>query len=119
LVQAVPLAVLLLARIVTWRLWRVRLGPEAALPALRAIDANAPVLQWAGTAAPLAALALAAVMAQAPTLQATLLALAGLLAAVAGGSLKATLVTRTGYQHGYSLPRMPVRGVPRTAPVKE
>ena len=37
----------------------------------------------------------------------------------AGWSLKFTLVTRTGYQHGYSLPRMPVRGVPRTAPVKE
>jgi phenylacetyl-CoA:acceptor oxidoreductase 26-kDa subunit len=119
LVQAVPFAVLLLARGVLWRLWRVRLGHDAALPALRAIDRNAPFMQWAGIAVPLAALALAAVTAAMPALQATLLALAGLLATAAGGSLKFMLVTRTGHQHGYSLPRMPVRGVPRTAPVKE
>jgi phenylacetyl-CoA:acceptor oxidoreductase subunit 2 len=119
LVLAVPFALLLLARVVLWRLWRLRLGPEAALPALRAIDANAPVMQWVGTAAPLAALALAAVTPLLPALESALLALAGLLAAGAGGSFKFTLVTRTGYQHGYSLPRMPVRGEPRTAPVKE
>jgi len=119
LVLALPFAALLLARAVLWRLWRVRLGRDAALPALRAIDANAPFLQWAGTAAPLAALALAAVTASMPALAATLLALAGLLATAAGWSLKYMLVTRTGHQHGFSLPRMPVRGVPRTAPVKE
>jgi phenylacetyl-CoA:acceptor oxidoreductase subunit 2 len=119
LVQAVPFALLLLARAVVWRLWRVRLGQDAALPALRAIDRNAPFMRWVGIAAPLAALALAAVTAAMPALEATLLALAGLMATAAGWSLKFTLVTRTGYQHGYSLPRMPVRGVPRTAPVKE
>ncbi|MEJ8835014.1 hypothetical protein [Ramlibacter sp. AN1133] len=119
LVLAVPFAVLLLARAVLWRFWRVRLGPDAALPALRAIDGNAPVMHWAGTAAPLAALALASATASMPALETSLLALAGLLATAAGWSFKFTLVTRTGYQHGFSLPRMPVRGVPRTAPVKE
>ena len=119
LVQAVPLAVMLLARAIVWRLWRLRLGDDAAPGALRAIDGNAPVMQWAGVAAPLAALALAAVTPAAPILETTLLALAGLLATAAGWSLKFTLVTRAGYQQGYSLPRMPVRGVPRTAPLKE
>jgi len=116
LLLALPLAALVLARAGLWQLWRVRLGQDAPPPALRAIDAQAPVLLWAGTAAPLAALAVAAATGSIPLLQATLLALAGLLAAGAGGSLKFTLVTRTGYQHGFSLPRMPVRGVPRTAP---
>jgi phenylacetyl-CoA:acceptor oxidoreductase 26-kDa subunit len=116
LLQAVPLAALVLARAVLWRLWRVRLGVDAALPALRAIDHNAFMLQWAGTAAPLALLALAVASAPGSLLQSVLLALAGLLAAVAGATLKFTLVTRTAYQHGYFLPRMPVRGVPRTAP---
>jgi phenylacetyl-CoA:acceptor oxidoreductase subunit 2 len=116
LLQAVPLAALVLARAVLWRLWRVRLGEGAALPALRAIDAHAPVMLWAGTAAPLALLALAGVSTAGSPLQFVLLALAGLLAALAGATLKFTLVTRTAYQHGYSLPRMPVRGVPRTAP---
>lgn len=115
LVQAVPLAVLVVARMLLWRLWRVRLGADAALPALRAIDRNGRVLQWTGTAAPLALLALAAASGTTPLLQSVLLALAGLLAAAAGATLKFTLVTRTAYQHGYSLPRMPVRGVPRTA----
>lgn len=115
LLLALPLAALLLARAGLWRLWRARLAQDAPPPALRAIDAQAPVLLWAGTAAPLAALAVAAAAGSIPLLQATLLAGAGLLAACAGGSLKFTLVTRTGYQHGFSLPRMPVRGVPRTA----
>jgi phenylacetyl-CoA:acceptor oxidoreductase 26-kDa subunit len=119
MVQALPLAALLLARALLWRLWRVRLGANAAPPALRAIDANAPVMRWAGIAVPLAALALVALGALPPALEATLLALAGLLATAAGWSLKFTLVTRTGYQHGFSLPRMPVRGVARNAPVKE
>ncbi|GAB3655652.1 DmsC/YnfH family molybdoenzyme membrane anchor subunit [Ramlibacter alkalitolerans] len=119
LVQALPLAALLLARALLWRLWRVRLGSDAAPQALRAIDANAPVVRWAGIALPLAGLALATLTASAPAFQATLLALAGLLATAAGWSLKFTLVTRTGYQHGFSLPRMPVRGVARNAPVKE
>ncbi|HET8748099.1 MAG TPA: DmsC/YnfH family molybdoenzyme membrane anchor subunit [Ramlibacter sp.] len=119
LLLALPLAALVLARAGLWRLWRVRLGQDAPLPALRAIDAQAPVLLWAGTAAPLAALALAALTGSLPLLQATLLAAAGLLAAFAGGWFKFTLVTRTGYQQGFSLPRMPVRGVPRTALVKE
>ena len=116
LLLAVPLAALVLARALLWRLWRMRLGDEASGPALRAIDANAPLMQWMGLVAPLALLALAAATSTVPALASVLLALAGLLATAAGWAFKFTLVTRTAYQQGYSLPRMPVRGVPRTAP---
>jgi phenylacetyl-CoA:acceptor oxidoreductase subunit 2 len=116
LVQAVPLAVLVLARAFVWRLWRGRIRQHAAPAALHAVDANAPVLLWAGLAAPLGLVAIATVSSTMPGLASALLALAGLLATAAGWSFKYTLVTRTAYQHGYSLPRMPVRGVPRTAP---
>jgi phenylacetyl-CoA:acceptor oxidoreductase subunit 2 len=116
LVLAVPLAALVLARALLWRVWRLRVGAHAAAPALRAIDANATLLHWLGLAAPLALLALAVATPALPALASALLALAGLLAAAAGWSFKFTLVTRTACQHGFSLPRMPVRGVPRTAP---
>lgn len=117
LVLALPLAVLLVARWALWRLWRSWLEHEAARPALRALDDNAPLLQWAGTAAPLVLLVLAsAIGGTALPLQAVLLATAGLLAAAGGALFKFVLVTRSAYQHGFTLPRMPVRGVPRTAP---
>ena len=116
LILALPLAALVMLRALLWRLWRVRIGEHAALGALRAVDRIAPVTRWVGSVAPLALLALAAATTALPAVQATLLALAGLCATAAGWTFKFTLVTRTGFQHGYSLPRMPVRGVPRTTP---
>ncbi|GAB3774725.1 hypothetical protein GCM10028796_49560 [Ramlibacter monticola] len=116
LLQAVPFAMLLLARGLLGRLWRLRLGEQASAPALRAIDSIAPAMRWLGLAAPLALLALAATTSTVPALAAALLALAGLLATATGWVFKFTLVTRTAYQQGFSLPRMPVRGVARTAP---
>lgn len=117
IVLALPLALLLAARWAVWRLWRAHLRHEAARAALQAIDDNAPLLQWVGTAAPLVLMVLASAVGNGSLpLEAALMAVAGLLAAGAGALLKFTLVTRTAYQHGYSLPRMPVRGVPRTAP---
>jgi phenylacetyl-CoA:acceptor oxidoreductase subunit 2 len=117
LLPAAALALLVAARWELWRIWRGRLQQQAAPAALQAIARNAPVLQLAGTAAPLALLLFAGALgSRAPALQAMLLALAGLLAAAGGAAFKFTLVTRTGYHQGFSLPRMPVRGVPRTAP---
>jgi phenylacetyl-CoA:acceptor oxidoreductase subunit 2 len=107
------LAVLVAARALLWRLWRLRLARDAAQPALRALDGNALVLHWAGTAVPLVLLVLTGVSASATVFAA---ALAGLLAAGAGSAFKFTLVTRSGHQQGFCLPCMPVRGVPRTAP---
>ena len=48
LLLAVPLAALVLARAMLWRLWRMRLADQASGPALRAIDGNAPLMQWMG-----------------------------------------------------------------------
>ena len=56
---------------------------------------------------PLALLASAAVLPGAPWLA----AVAGLLAAAAGAWFKSTLMLRAGYNQGFALPHMPVRGV--------
>lgn len=113
---AIVLAALLLARWLLWRTWRAQLQrTDGAAPALRALEPAGRLLQWLGTLAP-AALALgAASAALPPAANAVLLALAGALAAFTGGRFKFDLITRAGFHHGIVLPRMPVRGVPRTA----
>lgn len=113
---AVPLVGLLALRWVLWRIWRQRLlASEAAQPALRALQAEGRRLQWLGTAAPIL-LALAGAGGWLPAdMGAVLLAAAGALGASAGGAFKFHLITRAGFHHGIVLPRMPVRGVPRTA----
>ena len=113
---AVPLAGLVLLRWMLWRGWRRRLQAQpAALPALHALQAEGRRLQWLGTAAPVV-LALVGASGWLPaSLGAVLLASAGALAAFAGGAFKFRLITRAGFHHGIVLPRMPVRGVPRTA----
>jgi phenylacetyl-CoA:acceptor oxidoreductase subunit 2 len=119
-VLAAPLAVLLAARWSVGCVWRRGLRQDAAPAALRANARVAPWLLWAGTLAPLGLLMLAGASAftgTAVALQAPLLAGAGLLAAASGAAWKFTLVTRMAHQQGFSLPRMPVRGVPRTAPL--
>lgn len=109
-----PFALLVLARALLWRHWRQQLAGEAAPAALRAIAREAPTLWWFGTVAPIAFILISIPAATATTLDAILLALAGLAAAGAGASFKFVLVARTAYYHGYALPRMPVRGVTRT-----
>jgi len=116
LVLAAPLGLLVVARWLLWRVWRRRLAPVANPAALRALAHEAPTLEWIGTLAPFAFVVIAVPAATQPTVDAILLAAAGLFAAATGASLKYVLVTRTAYHHGFSLPRMPVRGVPRTAP---
>lgn len=116
LMLAAPLVVLVVARWLLWRTWRARLQANAAPAALQAIDRDKAQLAWLGTAAP-AALALLAIVTNAPPEADTfLLGAAGALAAGAGAVFKFNLITRTGYHQGFSIPRMPVRGVPRVAP---
>lgn len=110
------LAALLAGRWVLWRSWRERLAQDAAPGALQAIARGAPVMHWLGTALPIALLLVALPEASPRAVDAWLLAAAGALAAASGGLFKFTLVTRTAYHHGFSIPRMPVRGVPRVAP---
>lgn len=105
---AAALAALLLLRWVLWRTWRRRLGTHIAPAASRALAAEGEGLLWAGTVLPLGLLALGAAGMGAVTF-----ALAGLAAAAAGASFKFTLVTRAGQHQGFTLPHLPVRGVPR------
>lgn len=115
-VLAVVLAALLLARWLLWRVWRERLQrSDAAAPALRALEPSGRLLQWLGTLVPIALALAAASAALPPSAGAALLVVAGALAAFTGARLKFDLITRAGFHHGIVLPRMPVRGVPRTA----
>lgn len=112
-------ALLIVAR---WVLWRRYRGPLKAAPgALAALDAAAPVLRWIGTAAPLTLIgaALALVLAGGGTIDAGIAgaaaALAGLGAVLGGAWFKLTLVTRAGFNQGFALSHLPVRGVRRAA----
>jgi len=101
---------LVIARWLAWRAWRASVGAAPA-QALAAIDRVAPAFQWGGTAAPLVLIAMAALV-PAPW-SGALLAAAGAAVVVTGASFKFTLITRAAYYQGFSLARLPVRGVPR------
>jgi phenylacetyl-CoA:acceptor oxidoreductase subunit 2 len=101
---------LVIARWLVWRAWRAGLR-DAPAPALAAIDRGAAAFQWAGSAAPLVLMAVA--LALPGPWSGALLAAAGAAVAVAGASFKFTLITRAAYYQGFSLARLPVRGVPR------
>lgn len=102
-------ALALLARQWLWSRWRRRIA--AAPSALAAVDAR----RWlvAGTLAPLAA-AVVALGAPLPSQMVWVLQIvAGALALAAGLWFKYTLVTRAGFNQGFALPHLPVRGVHR------
>jgi phenylacetyl-CoA:acceptor oxidoreductase 26-kDa subunit len=98
-------ALLLLARIALWAAYRKRLGARAR----SALAPSERALLWGGTLVPLALMALVAA-GMLPTL---LLAPAGLLAAAAGAWVKFALITRAGFNQGFALTQLPVRGVRR------
>jgi phenylacetyl-CoA:acceptor oxidoreductase subunit 2 len=99
--------VLLLVRVGAWFAYRRRLTGKAAPRALLALDRASRVLLVGGTALPLVLLVVAVSATVAPS---TAIALAGLLAALAGSYLKFVLVTRAGFNQGFALPQLPVRG---------
>ena len=98
-------AALLLVRIALWAAYRQRLAARAQA----ALAAPGRALVWGGTALPLALIALAA----AGVAAGASLALAGAVAAASGAWVKFALVTRAGFNQGFALARLPVRGVPR------
>lgn len=102
-----------LARAGVWLAYRRRLATRAAPRALAALDAAGRWLQLAGSWVPLVLLALVASRLIGGGLAAPLLALAGLLAVAAGAWLKFTLITRAGFNQGFALAHLPVRGVRR------
>jgi len=107
---ALLLTVLVLARAGLWLLYRQRLAGRLAPRAKTALGRAGRVLLIGGTLLPLAlVVASYAVAGQA------LVVLAGLLAALAGSYMKLVLVTRAGYNQGFVLEQVPVRGARWTA----
>lgn len=98
---------LVAARFVVWVAYRRRLAGSAAPGARAALDAAGRVLMFAGTLLPLV---LTAVAVFAADFEAPIAALAGLLAALAGAWVKLVIVTRAGFNQGFALAHLPVRG---------
>jgi phenylacetyl-CoA:acceptor oxidoreductase 26-kDa subunit len=101
---------LLLARWLLWSGWRRRLAGQAAPAALAAVESAGKVVRLAGTGLPLAIVLLAGTaLVDAPLL----VAVAGAAAFAGGAWFKFTLITRAGFNQGFALVRLPVRGVQR------
>jgi phenylacetyl-CoA:acceptor oxidoreductase subunit 2 len=99
---------LLIARSLVWLAYRRRrLAATAPPKAAAALDRAGWVLQFAGTLAPLALIAVDAIAAgQTPIIA----ALAGVLAVLSGAYVKYSLVTPAGFNQGFALAHLPVRG---------
>ena len=100
--------VLLLARAAIWIAYRQRLAGRMAARANRALDRAGRVLLIGGTAVPMALLL--AVLAAGGASGVALGSLAGLAAALGGAYVKFTLITRAGFNQGFALQEVPVRG---------
>lgn len=98
---------LVIARFAVWVAYRRRLAGGVAPGARAALDAAGRVLMFAGTLLPLV---LAAAAAFAGVFALPIAALAGLLAALAGAWVKLVIVTRAGFNQGFALAHLPVRG---------
>jgi phenylacetyl-CoA:acceptor oxidoreductase subunit 2 len=102
--------IVLAARFALWSAWRARL--RTAARALAQIDAAGRSFKTATLVA--AALALAALLAPvAPLVAWALGPLAGIASLAGGLWFKFTLVTRAGFNQGFAIPHLPVRGVRR------
>lgn len=99
---------LVLARILVWLAYRRNLADTLAQGAAVALDRAGRVLQVAGTLLPLALIVVAGFVSGAATVW--LAALAGIAAAAAGMAVKFAIVTRAGFNQGFALAHLPVRG---------
>jgi phenylacetyl-CoA:acceptor oxidoreductase subunit 2 len=98
---------LVVARFGIWVAYRRRLAGTAAPEARATLDAAGRVLIFAGTLLPLVLIGVAAF---AGVFALPIAALAGLLAALAGAWVKLVIVTRAGFNQGFALAHLPVRG---------
>ena len=104
----VAFGVLVLFRIVAWLDYRRRIASTIAPGAKAALDGAGRVLLFGGTALPL--LLAAATVFVASDIAAASAGVAGLLAALSGAFVKLVLITRAGFNQGFTLPHLPVRG---------
>jgi phenylacetyl-CoA:acceptor oxidoreductase subunit 2 len=102
---------LVLVRMLVWFAYRRRLAAAAAPGANLALDRAGRMLQIAGTLVPLALIAAivggAVSAAQTPLIA----AIAGIAATAAGAYTKYAIVTGAGFNQGFALAHLPVRGV--------
>lgn len=101
------------ARALAWSAYRRRVAVQVVAPALAALDGAGRWLQWGGGLLPLALLAMLAGGTVEGPVAVALLAVAGLAAAATGAWVKYTLITRAGFNQGFALAHLPVRGVRR------
>jgi phenylacetyl-CoA:acceptor oxidoreductase subunit 2 len=102
---------LVLARVLVWLAYRRRIAAIADPRALAALAAPGRALQLPGTVLPLALVALPVVVALSGPAVTTAAGVAGFAAWLTGACLKYALVTRAGFNQGFSLEHLPVRGV--------
>jgi phenylacetyl-CoA:acceptor oxidoreductase subunit 2 len=107
------LGVLVIGRMGVWLAYRRRLAGVAAEGACAALYNAGIVLLVLGTAVPLCLIAVMASMVMSAGTLLTLSLVTGLAATLAGSWLKFVLVTRAGFNQGFALPQLPVRGVAR------
>ena len=103
---------LLALRFVLGRLWTRRLSTALRPRPLQAVN-RAVVALNAGSLLPLAIVLVVLAAPLPPGWAGALQALAGALAAIGGAAFKFMLVTRAGFNQGFALPQLPVRGVRR------
>jgi phenylacetyl-CoA:acceptor oxidoreductase 26-kDa subunit len=101
---------LVLLRVLVWLAYRRRLARAAAPHANAALDRAGRVLQVAGTLVPLVLIAAIALGAVSGAEILTVAAIAGLGAVIAGAYAKYAIVTRAGFNQGFALAHLPVRG---------
>lgn len=103
----VALLAMLMARFVVWRGYRRALQGHAPQEALAVLDRTEGPFAGAGHMAPLLLLGVAVGV---PSAQGPLVALAALAALFAGWGAKFAIVTRAGYNQGFSIDHTPARG---------
>lgn len=101
---------LLALRFVLVLRWYGRLSHLVSAPALKAVDRAARVINVASLL-PLAIVVVAAALPFTPGWEAVLQVLAGAIAALGGAAFKFMLITRAGFNQGFALAHLPVRGV--------
>jgi phenylacetyl-CoA:acceptor oxidoreductase subunit 2 len=101
---------LVAVRLFAWLAYRRQLDGKTAEAATAALDGAGRALTIAGTLAPLALVAAIAAGLGAGEALLPVAATAGFLATLAGAYFKFSLVTRAGFNQGFSLPHLPVRG---------
>lgn len=101
---------LVLMRMLVWLAYRRRLAGAAAPLANAALVRAGRMLQLAGTLVPLALIAAIAFGAASGTRILLAAAIAGFAAAAAGAYTKYAIITRAGFNQGFALAHLPVRG---------